>query len=94
MNGTTEIEPITSLKAHSPRFIQLSQVFRRPIASSQYGRATAVLQDAETYEAQRRTLLLLKFMAQGDQELKRGKGISHADVRKHFSRTLKGLTDA
>ena len=94
MNGTTEIEPITVLKAHSARLIKRAQVSGRPIVITQNGRATAVLQDTETYEAQRRTLLLLKFITQGDQELKRGKGIPHAGAKKHFNETLKSLTDA
>ncbi len=94
MNVATAIEPVTALKAHSARLIRRAQVSGQPIMITQNGKATAVLQDVETYEEQRRTLLLLKFLSQGDRELKRGEGIPQADARKHFDATLKGLTHA
>jgi prevent-host-death family protein len=94
MNIATAIEPITELKAHSAQLIRRVQTSGQPIMITQNGRATAVLQNVETYEEQRRTLLLLKFLAQGDLELKRDEGISHADARKHFGETLRGLSNA
>lgn len=91
MNNATSIEPITALKAHSAQLIRRVQATGQPIVITQNGRATAVLQDVERYEEQRRTLLLLKALAHGDQELRRGEGISHAEALKHFDETLKGL---
>jgi prevent-host-death family protein len=94
MNVATAIEPITVLKANSARLIKRVQVSGQPIVITQNGQATAVLQDVQTYEEQRRTLHLLKFLVQGDQELKRGAGIPQASAQKHFAETLKGLTNA
>ena len=94
MNIVTGIEPITVLKAHSAQLIRRVQASGQPIVITQNGRATAVLQNVEAYEEQRRALLLLKFLAQGDLELKRGEGIPHADARKRFAETLKNLANA
>ena len=94
MNVATAIEPVTVLKAHSAQLIRRVQASRQPIVITQNGRATAVLQNVEAYEEQRRTLLLLKLLAQGDRELKQGEGLPHANARKHFEKTLKGLAHA
>jgi len=52
------------------------------------------LQDVETYEEQRRALLLLKLMSQGDQELKKGKAVRHSAARQHVEKKLKDFQDA
>ena len=94
MNMATAIEPVTELKKRSAQLIRDARDSGQPIVITQNGKATAVLQDVETYEEQRRALLLLKLMAQGDQELKRGKTVNHATARKRFEKKLKDLRDA
>jgi PHD/YefM family antitoxin component YafN of YafNO toxin-antitoxin module len=61
---------------------------RQPLVITQNGKATAVLQDVETYQEQRQALLLVKFLARGDQELKQGKAISHSQARQHSHDTI------
>jgi prevent-host-death family protein len=94
MNAATAIEPVTVLKTRSAQLIKDARTSGQPIIITQNGKATAVLQDVETYEQQRQALLLLKFLAQGDQELKRGQGIPHAATRRHFDETLRNLAGA
>ena len=94
MNMVTAIEPVTKLKTRSAQLIRNARDSGQPIVITQNGRATAVLQDVETYEEQRRALLLLRLMAQGDRELRQGMVISHAAARKHFEKKLKDLRDA
>ena len=94
MNMATAIEPVTELKTRSAKIIKEARDSGQPIVITQNGRATAVLQDVETYEEQRRALLLLKLMAQGDQELTRGRTVDHASARKRFEKKLKDLRDA
>ena len=94
MNVATAIEPVTVLKTRSAQLIKEARDSRQPVVITQNGKATAVLQDVETYEEQRRALLLLKLMAQGDRELKRDKAVRHATARKRFERKLKELQNA
>lgn len=61
---------------------------------TQNGKASAVLQDAESYEEHRRALLMLKVLAQDDQEIVRGEGVKYSDVRKNLEKRLKGMRDA
>ena len=94
MNAATAIEPVTVFKTRSAQLISKARSARQPIFITQNGKATAVLQDVETYESQRQTLLLLKLMTQGDQEVKRGMTLDHAKARKHFANTLRELQHA
>ena len=94
MNVATAIEPVTVFKARSAQLFDKARNSRQPIIITQNGKATAVLQDVATYEAQRRTLLLLKLLTQGDQEAKRSEMIGHTAVRKHFEKKMRELQNA
>ena len=94
MNLKKSIEPITVLKTRSAQLIEEAREARQPIVITQNGKATAVLQDVESYEDQRHALLMLKALAQGDQELKAGQGLSQNVVSKHFDKKLQQLKHA
>ena len=91
MGYDSSIEPITVFKTRSAQLVRRARQARKPIVITQNGKATAVLQDIESFQEQREALLLLRFMIQGDQELKRGKGVSKARVAAHFRRKLAEL---
>ena len=84
------IEPDTALGSRSPDLLRRVRISRRPIVITQNGRPTAVLQDVESFSEQRDALLLLKLLAQGTQELRDGKGVPHAEVRKRVERRWRG----
>ncbi len=87
------IEPVTVLKTKSAQLIRQAATARQPIVITQNGRATAVLQDIESYEEQRQALHLLKIVSQGDGELRSGRGVDHAEAKLRFEKTLKALRD-
>ena len=91
MTYSTGIEPVTSLKARSAELIRRARESGQPIVITQNGKATAVLQDVESFERQREALLLLKIIAQGEQELRAGKAIGHTRARRHFEKLLRDL---
>ena len=94
MDLRTAVEPVTELKTRSAQLIKKARTSGQPIVITQNGKATAVLQDVESYEEQRRALLLLKFLAQGDKELKGNRGVRHAAAKRHFDTTLRNLARA
>ena len=94
MDIRTSIEPITALKTKSSQLVERVRRSRHPIIITQNGKPSAILEDIESYEEHRKVLLLLKFLAQGDQELKQGKGISHAKTTSHFEKKIRKLRDA
>ena len=85
------IEPVTVLKTKSAELIRKARETGQPIVITQNGKATAVLQDVESFQKQRQALLLLKYLAQAEKEIRQGKGISHAKAQQHFGRRLKEL---
>lgn len=89
MDYEKAIEPVTVFKTKSAELIKRARESGQPIIITQNGKATAVIQDIETFQQQRKALLLLKFLAQGDQELREGKGISHQKVMRHFEDHLR-----
>ena len=91
MTYSTAIEPVTSLKTRSARLIRRARESRQPIVITQNGKATAVLQDVESFERQRESLLLFQLIAPGERELRDGKGISQAKVKRHFHQMLRDL---
>ena len=94
MNYSRAIEPVTVLKTKSAELIRRARESQQPIVITQNGKATAVLQDVESFQKQRKALLLLKYLARGDRELSDGKGVSHARAKRHFDDTLNNLEDA
>lgn len=88
MDYKDSIEPVTVLKTKSAELIRKARETGQPIVITQNGKATAVLQDVETYQRQRRALLLLKYLSQADQEIRDGKGVPDSKVPRHFDRKL------
>lgn len=62
-----------------------------PSIITQNGKATAVLVDVESFERQREALLLLRYLAVGEDEIGKGKRVPHEDALHHFERKLKEL---
>lgn len=94
MNTATAIEPVTALKTKSAQLIKAARESGQPVIITQNGKASAVLQDVESYDEQRRALLMLKLLSQGDQEIVRGEGVKHADVKRNLEKKLKEMRDA
>ena len=93
MDYSRNIEPVTSLKTRSAELIRRARESRQPVVITQNGKATAVLQDVETFERQRRALLLLKYARQGDDAHSRGQVLSDAEADAHFRARLDALRE-
>src|SRR5437870_7099039 len=94
MRYATSIEPITVLKTKSAELVRRTRRSGEPIIITQNGRAAAVLQDVETFERQRRALLLLRFLAEGQRQLTQGRGIDGARAIRRLRRRMERLRRA
>ena len=88
MDYASSIEPISMLKSRSAKLVQIAQVTKKPVVITQNGRAAAVLQDYATFEEQRKRLLLLQLLAEGEAEIRHGKGVPHAHARAKLQKDL------
>ena len=89
MRYSTQIKPISYLKANAADVLDKLQENRQPLIITQNGEAKAVLLDLATYEATQETMALLKILALGKQQIEDGKVSSHAEVTKRIKARLK-----
>jgi prevent-host-death family protein len=80
MRFSTQVRPISYLKANAAELLTQVAEQRQALVITQNGEAKAVLQDVATYEETQETLALLKILALGNQELAEGKVAPVADV--------------
>lgn len=73
MRYSTQIKPISDLKAHASAVIEEVAETRNAVIITQNGRAKAVLQDIKTYEDTLETLALLQILAIGRQDVAAGR---------------------
>lgn len=83
-----DIEPITELKRDAAGLIDRATRGRSPIVITQNGRATAVLQDVDSFAEERRAFALLKLALEGDREITRGRGLTLAQHNQRMKTLL------
>jgi len=90
MRYSSQIKPISYLKAKAAEILQELAEQRKPLVITQNGEAKAVLQDVVSYEETQETLALLKILALGTRQVAEGRVKSVADVVKRL-RTRRAL---
>jgi prevent-host-death family protein len=81
---STQIRPISYLKANAAEVLQELTDQRQPMVITQNGEAKAVIQDVASYEETQETLALLKILALGNQQVAQGRVKPLADVAKRI----------
>lgn len=81
---STNIKPISYLKANAAEVLQRLAEQREPFLITQNGEARAVMQDIASYESTQETLALLKILALGNREIEEGKVKPIADVARRL----------
>jgi len=80
MRYSSQVKPISYLKANAAEVLTQLAEQREPLVITQNGEAKAVLQDVVSYEETQEALALLKILALGTQEVADGKVKPAADV--------------
>ena len=89
MNISTDIKPVTYLKAKAADLLKQINETHRPIIITQNGEPRAVLQDPKSYENMRNAIGLLKLISQGEGDIRNGRIKSQEDVFKGIEISLK-----
>lgn len=84
MRYSSQVKPISYLKANAAEVLYQLNEDRQPLVITQNGEAKAVLQDVASFEATQETLALLKVLALGNHEIEQGKVKPVADVVKRL----------
>ena len=86
MKYSTQVKPISYLKAHTAEIaLQLAQQ-REPMVITQNGEAKFVLQDVVSFEQTRSTMALLKILALGNRQIEEGKVMSAREAMRRLRR--------
>lgn len=84
MKLSTQIKPISYLKAHTAEIVRKLGEQQEPLVITQNGEAKVVIQDIESYEQNQETMALLKILALGMRQVEEGKVLSAEDVIKRL----------
>jgi len=84
MRFSSQVKPISYLKANAAQVLLHLAEQRQPMIITQNGEAKAVLQDVASYEETQETLALLKILALGNQDIEAGKTRPLAEVAKRL----------
>jgi prevent-host-death family protein len=84
MRYSTQIKPISYLKANAAEVLDELNQLRKPLIITQNGEAKAVLQDVASYEETQEAMALLRILALGNQQIAQGKVKPIADVVKRL----------
>lgn len=80
MRYSSQVKPISYLKANAAEVMTHLAEQREPMVITQNGEAKAVLQDIASFEETQETLALLKILALSNQDMAAGKVKPVADV--------------
>jgi prevent-host-death family protein len=73
MRYSSQVRPISYLKANAADVLARLAEERQPLVITQNGEAKAVLQDVASFEETQETLALLKLLALGQQDVEAGR---------------------
>lgn len=80
MRYSSQVKPISYLKANAAELLARLAEQREPLVITQNGEAKAVLQDVASFEETQETLALLKILALGRQDIEAGRVEPAVDV--------------
>jgi prevent-host-death family protein len=73
MKLSSQIKPISYLKAHAAEIVRNLGEQGEPLIITQNGEAKAVIQDLASYEQTQETMALLKILVLGTRQIEEGK---------------------
>ncbi len=79
MKLSTQIKPISYLKAHASEIVRTLGDRGEPLVITQNGEAKVVLQDIDSFETTQETMALLKILALGNRQIEAGQVEPAAD---------------
>jgi prevent-host-death family protein len=84
----SDVKPITYMKTHAAELVNRVNEKRSPVVITQNGEARAVVMDVETYQRTQDALALLKLIAQSEEDLRKGKWLSQAQMEAELKKRL------
>jgi prevent-host-death family protein len=84
----SDIKPITYMKTHSAELLADVNRRRSPVVITQNGEPKAVVMDIESFERTQDALMLLKLIAQSEEDLRKGRWLSQSQMEAELRKRL------
>jgi prevent-host-death family protein len=84
MKLSSQIRPISYLKAHAAEIVRTLAEQQEPMVITQNGEAKVVIQDIKSYEQNQQTMALLKILALGMRQVEEGNVLPAENVIKRL----------
>jgi prevent-host-death family protein len=84
MRFSTQIKPISYVKAHASELLDRIEEEREPIIITQNGEAKAVLMDVSSFDQMQETHALLKLLAHAEKEIEADETFSPDEILSEF----------
>lgn len=84
MKYSTQIKPISYLKANAAGIVRQLAAQGEPLVITQNGEAKMVIQDVASFEQTQETMALLKILALGNRQIEEGRVVPAVDVIKRL----------
>jgi prevent-host-death family protein len=84
----SDVKPITYMKTHSAELVEAVNKKRSPVVITQNGAPRAVVMDVESYERIQDALILLKLISQSEEDFRKGRWISQAQMEREVRKRL------
>ena len=75
-----DVRPVTYMKTQAAELLRSVGESRRPVVITQSGEPKGVLMDFTSYQELRQATLLLRLLAQGDADVRRGRTVPQERV--------------
>lgn len=84
MKLSSQIKPISYLKAHAADIVRSLGEQDEPLIITQNGEAKVVVQDIRSYEESQETMAMLKILALGNRQIEKGEIENASEVFKRL----------
>lgn len=84
MKYSSQIKPISYLKANAAAIVRQLSEQREPLVITQNGEAKMVIQDVASFEETQETTALLRILALGNRQIEEGRVVPAVDVIKRL----------
>ena len=83
---------LTEFKSNAAKYINKMKQQPQSLLLTQNGRAAAVVQDVESYQRQIDAIIMLKLIALGEADIRKGKLNKQSEVFSNIKRQLKNFS--
>ena len=84
MKYSTQIKPISYLKANAAGIVKQLAEQREPLIVTRNGEAKMVIQDVASFEETQATMALLKILALGNRQIEEGRVVPAGEIIKRL----------